>query len=45
MLKKLVKNNYLVFLMLITLIMIFFSSIFSKKIFAHNTTNIQKKNI
>ncbi|AOF54704.1 putative effector, AYWB SAP27-like protein [Maize bushy stunt phytoplasma] len=43
MLKKLVKNNYLVFLMLITLIMIFFSSIFSKKIFAHNTTNIQQK--
>ncbi|ABC65244.1 hypothetical protein AYWB_127 [Aster yellows witches'-broom phytoplasma AYWB] len=43
MLKKLVKNNYLVFLMLITLIMIFSSSIFSKKIFAHNATNIQKK--
>ncbi|WP_024563420.1 hypothetical protein [Candidatus Phytoplasma tritici] len=43
MLKKLVKNNYLVFLILITLIMIFSSLIFSKKIFAHNTTNIQQK--
>ncbi|WP_034735215.1 hypothetical protein, partial [Italian clover phyllody phytoplasma] len=43
MLKKLFKNNYLFFLMLIKLIIIFSLSTFSNKIFAHNTKNIQQK--
>lgn len=43
MLKKLFKNNYLFCLILITFVLIFvFSSIFTKKIFAYNTTNIKK---